>query len=166
MKFLTFMLTTLITCNLFATTEYEILKGSLHRGGLVSVEAKEVSNKAHFKIKYSVDPKRFIPAFFKKYLAGDHLEKLPAEFMYEQAYLDLERTGYLEVEDAHVYHKGRVTYKRYTDAHKVFIEAKNGKSQMSVIYHPIIKDAGWAYISLTIKKIPVMGTYNLKAKLK
>ena len=118
------------------------------------------------KIKYKVNPKRFIPGFFKKYLSGDHVEKLPKEFMAEQAYLDLERTGYLEIKDAYVYHKGRVTYGRYTNAHKVFIKAKNGKSEITAYYHPIIGDAGWAYISLTIKKIPVMGTYNLKAKLK
>lgn len=150
----------------FAKTNYNITKGKLHRSGWIYVTAVEQDDLAHMKIKYAVNPKRFIPGFFKKYLKGDHVEKLPLEFMNETAYLELEKTKKLEIKDAHVYHKGRVNYGRYTNAHKVLIKAKNGKSEIIAYYHPLVADAGWVYIDLTIKKIPVMGTYNLKAKIK
>lgn len=166
MKKLFFLLSLMIATTTFAKTDYTISKGSLHRSGWINVQALEVGEEAHMKINYQVNPKRFIPGFFKKYLSGNHTEKLPKEFMNERAYLDLERDGKLEIKDAFVYHKGRVNYGRYTNAHKVFIVAKNGKSEITAIYHPIITDAGWAAISLTIKKIPVMGTYNLKAIIK
>ena len=142
----------------FGIEKYTIAKGSLHRGGWITVKAEEVGALAHMKIKYQVDPKRFIPGFVKKYLKGDHLEKLPKSFLYEDAYLQLERTKYLEIKDAHVYHRGRVTKGRYTNCHKLKIIAKNGKSEIIAYYHPQVGDAGWVHTVLLIKKTPVMGT--------
>jgi hypothetical protein len=149
----------------FAIEKYTIAKGSLHRGGWITVKAQEVGDLALMKIKYQVNPKRFIPGFVKEYLKGDHVEKLPKSFLYEDAYLNLERTKYLEIKEAHVYHQGRVTKGRYTNCHKLKIIAKNGKSEIIAYYHPQVGDAGWVHIDLSIKKIPVMGTYNLKADL-
>ncbi len=166
MKALFIGLIFILSTAVFAKTNYNITKGKLHRSGWIHVTAVEQDGLAHMKIKYAVNPKRFIPGFFKKYLQGDHVEKLPLEFMNETAYLELEKTKKLEIKDAHVYHKGRVDYGRYTDAHKVLIKAKNGKSEIIAYYHPLIGDAGWLYIDLTIKKIPVLSTYNLKAKIK
>lgn len=166
MRKLVISLTLILATTVFAKTDYSIQKGKLHRSGWINVEALEVEELAHMKIQYKVNPKRIIPGFFKKYLSGDHVEKLPKEFLNETAYLDLEKTKELEIKDAFVYHQGRVDYGRYTNCHKVLIKAKNGKSEIIAYYHPLIGDAGWAYISLTIKKIPVMGTYNLQAKLK
>lgn len=156
----------ILSTSVFAKTSYNITRGKLHRSGWINVQAIEQDNLANIKIKYAINPQRFIPGFFKKYLKGDHIEKLPLEFMNETAYLELERTKSLEIKDAFVYHQGRVNYGRYTNAHKILIKAKNGKSEIIAYYHPLVADAGWVYIDLTIKKIPVMSTYNLKAKIK
>lgn len=167
MKRLVFLVLTLIlSTSVLAKTNYNITRGKLHRSGWINVQAIEKDNLTQMKIKYAVNPKRFIPGFFKKYLKGDHVEKLPLEFLNETAYLDLEKSKFLEIKDAYVYHKGRVNYGRYTHAHKILIKAKNGKSEIIAYYHPLVGDAGWVYINLTIKKIPIMGTYNLKAEIK
>jgi hypothetical protein len=149
----------------FAKTNYDVLKGSMHRNGNLKVSSSIVEDKALIAIDYKINPKRFIPGFLKKYLEGEHVEKLPAGFIYEEAYLELEKDGVMEIDSAYVYHQGRVDYKRYTKCHKVLIKAKNGKSEIIAYYHPQVGDAGWAFIDLTIKKIPVLKTYNLKAKV-
>ena len=155
-----------LSFSVFAQKKYEVLRGSMHFGGNLKVSSSIVDGEANIKINYKINPKRFIPFFLKQYLKGDHVEKLPSEFLYEDAYLELENNGEKEIESAFVYHQGRVDYGRYTDAHKVLIKAKNGKSEIIAYYHPEIEDAGWAYIDLTIKKIPVLKTYNLKAQVK
>lgn len=154
-----------LSMSVFANTNYQVLKGSMHRGGNLVVSTSVIKNRAHVKINYKINPKRFIPGFLKKFLEGDHVEKLPSEFLFEDAYLELEDNGKKEIESAFVYHQGRVDYGRYTNAHKVLIKAKNGKSEIIAYYHPEVEDAGWAYIDLTIKKIPVLKTYNLKARV-
>ena len=88
------------------------------------------------------------------------------EFLYEEAYLNLERTKYLEIKHARVYYQGRATIGRYVNCHKVKIVGKNGKSEIIAYYHPQVGDAGWVYMDLTIKKIPFFGSYNLKAVIR
>lgn len=166
MKLILMGLVLTLSTSLFAKTDYTIQRGSLHRGGWINVEALEVNDLAHMKINYKVNPKRIIPGFFKEYLSGDHIEKLPKDFLDESAYINLEQTKEIEIKDAFVYHQGRVDYGRYLNCHKILIKAKNEKSEIIAYYHPTIADAGWAYISLTIKKIPVIRNYNLQAKLK
>jgi hypothetical protein len=154
-----------ISINSFALEKYTIKKGSMHRGGWIKVEAKQINSLAHMNIEYQVNPKMFIPGFVKKYLKGIHVEKLPKAFLYEEAYLSLERSKSLELEGANIYHQGRIDVGRYTNCHKVKIVAKNGKSEITAFYHPQVGDAGWVHINLIIKKIPLMKTYNLKADL-
>lgn len=166
MKKITILMSLLFTLNIFAAESYSIQKGSLHRGGWITVDANIDGDNANINIKYKVNPKRFIPGFFKEYLQGDHTEVLPKEFLFEEAYLDLEESGSLKLKDAEVFHLGRVTMGRYTNCHKVKILAKNGKSQIIAYYHPQVKEAGWVHIDLTILKIPVVKTYNLKATVK
>lgn len=161
MLLLSFIIT--LSSSAFAKTNYNITRGKLHRGGTIDVTSAQKGSLAHMEIKFSVNPKRFIPGFVKKYLSGNHVEKLPADFLYENAYLDLERTKTLELKDAYIYHQGRVNFGRYTNSHKVLIKAKNGKSEIVALYHPIIGDAGWVNIDLTILKVPVLGKYNIKA---
>jgi hypothetical protein len=160
------LLSLFLVSNLFATTHYKISQGSLHNGGKLEVNGVANGENAEIKIDYEISAKRFIPRFLRKHLAGKHTETLPKEFLFEEAYLDLENNGSIEIKDAFVYHQGRVSIGRYTRAHKVFIVAKNGKSEITAYYHPQIEDAGWAFIHLKIKKIPVLGSYELKASVK
>jgi hypothetical protein len=155
----------IISLQSFALEKYTIAKGSIHKGGWITVVASEVGEMALIKINYEVKKKIFIPGFVKKYLKGEHTQKLPKSFLYETAYLDLEKDKILDIGEARVVHEGRASIGRYKDCHKIKIMPKNGKSEMTAYYHPQVGDAGWVHISLTIKKIPVMGNYNLTADL-
>jgi hypothetical protein len=165
MKMIITALMLTISASALALTKYNISKGKFHKSGIIEVVASESEDTAHINIKYNVKAKSFIPGFFKKYLSGTRLEVLPKEFLYEDAYLNLEKGGELEVKDAFVFHQGRIDYGRYTNCHKILIIGKNGKSETIAYYHPLVKDAGWVFISLTLKNMKVIGSYNLKADL-
>jgi hypothetical protein len=80
--------------------------------------------------------------------------------------MELERTKKRVIKDATIYHMGRYRIEGYRHCHKIKIVAKNGKSEIIAYYHPAVADAGWVYIDLTIKKIPALKTYNLKATIR
>jgi hypothetical protein len=165
-KLFTFIALFSISMQSFALEKYNILKGSLHRGGWIDLDSKVIGDSAHINIEYEVKRKRIIPSFVKKYLKGDHVEILPREFLDEDGYLALENSKSLILKNAKIYHLGRVNFGRYTKCHKVKIIANNGKSEMIAYYHPQVGDAGWVHLHLTIKKIPVIKSYDIRANIK
>jgi hypothetical protein len=146
---------------------YKIVKGRLHTGG--SVQSSTVINPTQndqliVEIRYEILAKPFVPVP-REQLKGKYQQMLPQSFVSEDAYLQIEKEGPLKIDEATVYHLGRVSIGRYTDAHKIRIDPDNKKSEIIAIYHPQVSDVGWVRVYLTVKKIPLIGDYTLEAQL-
>jgi hypothetical protein len=153
--------------SLSQAANYKIVRGRLHTGG--SVQSNTMINPTQndqliVNINYEILAKPFVPVP-KEQLKGKYQQILPESFVSEDAYIQIEKEGPLKIDEATVYHLGRVTIGRYTNAHKIRIDPDNKKSEIIAIYHPQVSDVGWVRVYLTVKKIPLIGDYTLEAQL-
>ena len=61
---------------------------------------------------------------------------------------------------------GRESVNGYEDCYKILVLPNNGRSKMLFYYHPQISSVGWAKLELTLLKIPVVSSYEIKSNLK
>lgn len=162
----------LISVNSFAGVdmlEMKVLPGSLHKGGHLKAQVLSIDETAEtmdVELEYEVIKKALVPVP-SQYLQGRYVQALPLSFQDERGFIELERTGRLELKKAVVEFIERTTVKGHKDGYKVKITTKNGKSVLELYYHPTLQELGWGKIELLIRTgLPVVGNYTLQAELK
>lgn len=147
--------------------QYLIEKGSLHKGGVASVEiTNDTEEKFTAKMNYEIYKKILVPIPESK-LKGQAIFDLPTEFRDETGYLELEAKGTIEIQEVTLEFIRRTTWNNLENAYEFFIIPKDGESKIKVIYHPSIAAAGWANVEVTfISTSPILNGYKLKMNVK
>ncbi len=159
-----------VSLSVFAgeTANYNVHKGKFHKGGWVKVFAQEQEQEqvelAQIVIKYSIKKKLLAPVP-AKYLKGEHTRILPASFLTERGYEDLALKGQMKVGKATIFHMGQRDYKGYRDCHVIKIISQSGRTETTAYYHPNVPAAGWVFVRLKKKNIPIIGNYTIMATL-
>jgi hypothetical protein len=166
-----FVLLTLFSFSVFASPDvlnFNITPGKLHAGGKAAAKIESVDTTKGVMLaylSYEVIKKSLVPVP-DEYLKGTEKQELPLEFIDERGYLNLEAKGSLQLEDATVYHVGRLKLGKRSDVHHVKIVAKNGRSMTEVFYHPQVSELGWVKVKLTLyTPIPMLKNYSMEAVL-
>lgn len=151
-----------------APIHFKVVPGKFHAGGKAVAQIQSTDNAKNtmvVKLDYEV-VKRFGVPVPNEFLKGTDSRELPLEFIDERGYLNLEAKGPKDMDEAVVYHMGRVTVGKYSNGHHVKIVAKNGKSETEVFYHPHLPELGWGKVKLTVHTpIPFLKSYILEAVL-
>ena len=165
-----------IFCILFSFTafayttpvHFKVIPGKFHAGGKAVAQIKSTNDAKRtmvVKLDYEVVKRWGVPVP-SEYLKGTDNRELPLDFIDERGYLNLEAKGPMDMEEAVVYHKGRVTVGKFSNGHHVKIVAKNGRSETEVFYHPNLPELGWGKVKLTVHTpIPFLKSYILEAVL-
>jgi hypothetical protein len=163
------LFTLLFTFNLYATETslFDILPGKFHKGGYLIAEPSVINNEeVKIKMNYEIYKKGYVPVP-SEYLKGVYEQNLPAMFMDERGYLELEKLKEINLSDAKIVHLGRVVYGEYNDAHHVHIIPHNKKSEMYLVYHTNNIGLGWDQLKLIIHTpIPLLKSYLIRGKHK
>jgi len=149
-------------------SKFEILPGKLHKGGnlLATLENGSSTEEVIINLKYEIIKKGLVPVS-NEYLKGVYKQNLPAMFLDERGYLELEHTKSMKIKDATVWHKGRTKYLDLNDAHLIQILPDNKKSEMTLIYHPQAPGLGWDHVKIILHTgVPLLDNYVLEGKSK
>jgi hypothetical protein len=143
MKWILLGLISMTTCFAVEPTYFDIIPGKYHKGGHLIVNAQSSNNPdlIVFKINYEIYKKGLI-LVPNEYLKGIYSQKLPASFLDERGYLELEQKKQIVLDDAKVVYLGRAQYKGFSDAHLIHILPHNKKSEIFLLYHPSNKGLG------------------------
>lgn len=167
MKNIIFILLALLTYNLaLAQANYKITEGKLHKGGKATVSVIDNPDSYTLKMTYRLEKKRLVPVP-DKHLSGETIIDLPTQFKDERGYLELEEKKEMEVNGAKLTYLGRTQInKEMNDAHRIMVHLKNGRGKIELIYHPQIKEAGWAKLMVTfISNIPLLNGYRITCEI-
>jgi hypothetical protein len=146
---------------------FDILPGKLHKGGVLTASGFPDANGVNMNVSvvYEIRKRDLVPVP-SQYLKGTYDQKLPAQFLTEQGYLDLEKSKSIHLEDASVEHLGRVAIGSLSDAHLIHIIPDNHRSEMFLVYHPSIAGLGWDQLKLVLHtEIPLLRDYVIEGKL-
>ncbi len=150
----------------FGKARYQIKEGKLHRNGKASIEVLDDPNLYKVKMDYVINKKKLVPVP-SKYLEGETVINLPSLFKDERGYLELEKEKEMEVDGAKLVYLGRTTLREFSDAHKIRVFLKNGKSKIELIYHPTLPGTGWDQIKIIfISDVPLLDGYTIICHLK
>ncbi|MBU6154253.1 MAG: hypothetical protein KGP28_08110 [Bdellovibrionales bacterium] len=147
---------------------FEISPGKLHKGGSLTAQtlASEDPGVIKIRFEYEIQKKSLVPVP-SAYLSGVYDQSLPAGFLEENGYLELEQAGAIETDDATIIHQGRVPHRNLSNAHLIQILPKNGRSEVHLVYHPSIPGFGWDEIKLILHTgIPLLGDYWIEGTLR
>jgi hypothetical protein len=148
------------------TIGHTILSGSLHSSGTLSIGVADKGNgQVLATIRYNVKPRMFVPVS-ASLMSGSVEQLLPANFVIEDGYLDMEKRGSIRHDGAVITHLGRANFRSYYDCHKVRISPRSGKWEAVVLYHPDVKGVGWVKIDMVMKKISLIGSYAVSSELR
>jgi hypothetical protein len=148
-------------------SDFEILPGKLHKGGSLLAKAQTMNEDyVHIHLNYEIFKKGLVPVP-SEYLKGIYKQKLPAIFLDERGYLELEQLKSMKIEEATVYYKGRTKYRDLHDAHLIQILPDNKKSEIFLVYHPQAPGLGWDNIKVILHTgVPLLENYMLEGKSK
>ena len=167
MKFILFCL--IFSFNSWATetSHFNVLPGQLHKGGFLDATPSSISNTDQMiiNIVYEIKKKTLVPVP-NQFLKGTYEQKLPAIFLDERGYLELEKVKSMRIDEASVVHLGRTSVGTLNDAHLIQILPDNKKSEMILTYHPTTNALGWDHIKLILHTdLPILGDYVIEGKL-
>jgi hypothetical protein len=146
--------------------QYKIAPGKYHLGGKLEAVVSKIDtakNVMEVKINYDIIKRPMIPAP-ANLLKSSMLLQLPLDFQDERGYLNLELDKKKELDKVIVYHAGRVSFGKMTNAHHVRIIGKNSKYVCDVYYHPSIPELGWSKLGLLLN-ITLLSNYQMDAEL-
>ena len=148
-------------------SKFEILPGKLHKGGSLVAKAESINeNYVLINLNYEIFKKGLVPVP-SEYLKGVYKQKLPAIFLDERGYLELEQLKSMKIEESTVYYKGRTKYRDFQDAHLIQILPDNKKSEIFLVYHPQAPGLGWDNIKVILHTgILLLENYMLEGKSK
>ena len=146
---------------------FDILPGSLHRGGvLTALPQSQSGNDVLISMAYEIFKKTLVPVP-SSFLRGTYDQKLPASFLSEHGYLELEKVKSLHIDEAVVEHLGRVNVRNLRQAHAIHIIPDNHRSEMFLIYHPGLPGLGWDQLKLILHtEVPLLGDYVIEGSLR
>lgn len=155
-----------LSLSLFAVDDsFEVLSGTLHKGGKLEVHIDENQStqvSMFVNIQYELYKKIFVPVS-SEHLKGSYTQELPLNFDSEKGYLELAEMGVMNISGATLIHKGFVNYEGHMDSHLIQIRPDNNKLLINVIYHPNVPNTGWIKLDLTVFEIPAIGDYSMEA---
>jgi len=165
-----FLMGLFMTINSMAseTSTFNILPGKLHKGGFLTATPQVETNSENILVdfNYEIKKKDLVPVP-SQYLKGNYQQKLPAIFLDERGYLELEKSKSMHIDDATVFHMGRTNLNGLNDAHLIRIVTDNKKSEMLLTYHPTTQAQGWDHITLTLHTdLPLLNDYVIEGKLR
>lgn len=148
------------------SADYHILRGTLHKGGAAKIVILEKTKKKFSaKMSYKLEKKMLVPVP-KKVLEGETVINFPPEFKDKRGYANLEKKGFMEIENARLQFIKRMTWNGKEGAYDILIQPHNGKSQIEVIYHPSLPAAGWGKVVITfISPYPILNGYHAVIEL-
>lgn len=148
------------------TAQYKVQKGSLHKGGKITVTVLPDTDKYKVEMKYDVEKKALVPVP-GSLLKGKKAIEFPQQFRTAAGYKDLESKKEMEIPKAVLKFVKRADYKSFKDAYFIEVHPTNKKSKIDIIYHPSLPSVGWARVQITfISNIPVLSGYELIAEFK
>lgn len=150
------------------TTSFDILPGKLHKGGFLKAAPEMIPNSETvlIKLNYEITKKGFVPVP-SEFLKGSYDQKLPAVFLDERGYLELEKQKSMKIDEASVVYLGRTSYRGMDDAHSIQIIPNNKKSEIFLVYHPTAPGLGWDQVKLVLHTgIPMLEDYVLEGRSK
>ena len=150
------------------TTSFDILPGKLHKGGFLVAAPEMIANTETvlIKLNYEITKKGFVPVP-SEFLKGSYDQKLPAMFLDERGYLELEKQKSMRIDEASVVYLGRTSYRGMNDAHYIKILPNNKKSEIFLVYHPTAPGLGWDQVKLVLHTgIPMLEDYVLEGRSK
>lgn len=151
--------------SLAETANYSVQEGKLHKGGSLSVEVLDETNGFKVRMKYEIKKRPWIPISADQ-LKGETLLDLPEQFKDERGYLELESVGEMKVEGATIKFVKRVNIGTFKDAFEAEIFPNNGRSKTTIIYHPLLKSAGWGKVEIKfISDVPLLNGYTIIAAM-
>ena len=146
--------------------QYKIAPGKYHSGGKLEAFISKIdtdNNVMEVKINYDIIKRPMIPAP-ASLLKSSMLIQLPLDFQDERGYLNLELDKKKELDKVIVYHAGRVSLGKMTNAHHVRIIGKNRKYECDIYYHPSIPELGWSKLGLLLN-LTLLSNYQMDAQL-
>ena len=163
------LLSLFLSFNTWATeiSHFNVLPGKLHKGGFLDATPSSIENSDQMLINivYEIKKKTLVPVP-NQFLKGTYEQKLPAIFLDERGYLELEKVKSMRIDEASVVHLGRTTIGTFSDAHLIQILPDNKKSEMILTYHPTTNALGWDSIKLILHTdLPILGDYVIEGKL-
>lgn len=146
------------------TIIHNIIPGSLHRGGTITIKViEERQEDFDAEVSYTIIPKPLVP-IPAKYRKGSFLATLPIEYLDERGYEDLR--GQIHVQNgAKLEHLGRKNIQGFAQTHHVRLIPSSNKWKLEAWYHPSVKSTGWAQLMMEFENSWV-GTYQVYSKLK
>jgi hypothetical protein len=111
------------------------------------------------KIDYDLKTTWYAPVGDQK---GTETQPLPTKFLSESGYQEIERSGTIYYEDVTITHLGRFNFDGYRNGHKIEID-KSGEWKVIALYHNQIPATGWGRLSMTLYKVPVLGSYTINS---
>ncbi len=166
MKTLIFALLFTVGAMASEMTTFDILPGKLHKGGFLTAEPEMIPNTDSMiiEMKYEILKKGLVPVP-SEFLKGSYEQKLPAIFLDERGYLELEKKGSMKIDEATVKHLGKAEYRGMDDAHYVQIIPDNHKSEIFLVYHPAAPGLGWDKVKLVLHTgLPMLDDYVLEGR--
>lgn len=147
------------------TANYKVLEGKLHKSGEVQAEVLPIEDTFTVRMNYSIKKKKLVPIPDSK-LKGETVLDLPVEFRDERGYLELESKLEIETNGAVVKFVKRLDYKEYKEAYHAEVHLKNGKSKMTIVYHPEIPGLGWARVEIIfMSDVNLLNNYLVVAEI-
>jgi hypothetical protein len=145
---------------------YHILEGVIHKGGVASIETiYSISENFVVKINYQLYKRIWVPLpndAFK----GEEILTMPEEFKDERGYLELEVRQQMDIQNAKLKFLQRVKWPGMSDAYQILILPNNGKSKITLTYHPSLPAAGWSEIIVSlINPIKIIDGYQIFVEL-
>jgi hypothetical protein len=148
------------------TANYEVEKGSLHKGGKFVVRILPETDKYKVVMDYDVEKKGFVPVP-AKLLKGTKEMEFPKEFRTEAGYKELEKKGTMDIPKAQLKFVSRGDDGDLKNAYFIQVLPTNKKSKIDIVYHPSLPSVGWNRVTITfISPFPILDGYELKAVLK
>lgn len=145
---------------------YIIHEGKLHKGGTVHAEIVPDPNHFTVKVNYEIHKKMLVPVP-SQYLKGEYTFELPSQFKDERGYLELESKNEIDTPKARVKFLKRTEVNGKKNGFLAEVLPNNGKSKITVAYHPDLPSLGWGRVEITLLiDFPGLNGYKLIAEIK
>jgi len=116
--------------------------------------------KTMVNINYELKTTWYAPVGDQK---GTESQSMPTKYLSDVGYREVEAAGSVRFEDVIITHLGRVNFDGHRNGHKVQID-KSGEWRAVAYFHPEIPATGWGRLTLTMYKVPVLGSYTINSQ--
>ena len=144
--------------------KHNISRGSLHKGGVITIQKEEIDNKLIATFKYSLRKKWGVPVP-NSILSGEKGFELPYAFSTEQGYIDLKKNKKLVLKKVIVEFIKMTDVSGYQDCYKIKVSRKKNDWFGYLYYHPSVASMGWVKSNIYFDVPMMKNHYSMSSYL-